>query len=530
MSKVLSILIAIYMLSISMVAQAATVTDARWGVNANDVLRLVISVSSPVTYNVRLEKQTLKVLVNADVADKAKGTWSVRSSAADRMNLKKENGLALLTVDLKKQLGVDDYKTFVLRQSPQNKSYRIVVDLDSAAKTSSIVVGSRPIKSNNDSVQNTVKASTGGNSWSERFKKEQQSNINKLTPSERVRLSIQQAKEAAKNKQTNTEASTTVTTTGAAANVAPVAKTEVPVKVVTPIAATSSAASNANTSVAGDKPVAKATSPAIPLAKPSSTVANTTASKASSAQGVLKRTLTARQAARREAAAEASSRKKKEKSKSVELTTKDKIEGVTIIRGTGKFKTSGGIKDKIITIDAGHGGSDPGAIGAGGAKEKNITLPIAKRLAELLTKAGAKVHMTRTADVDVHSAYATDRQELQARVNVAEKFSSDLFISIHINASVNKQITGVSSYYHPKTVQDARIARCIQNRLVSASGMNDLGIREAGFYVIKRSSMPATLLEMGFISNNREETLMVTKAYQEKAAQAIFDGIKKYFE
>lgn len=481
------------------------VTDARWGVNANDVLRFVISVDNPVTYNIRLEKQTLKVLVNADLANTAKGAWNIRSSIADKMVLQKENGMSVLNVDLKKQLNADNYNTFVLRQNPQNKSYRIVVDLNSSAQNTNVVVGSKPVKTGDNSNTTVSKTTTGSGSWTDRFKKDSQSNTHKLTPSERVRLSIQQAKEAAKNKQESSETTTNVPN----AEVKPASNSPITQQTMQPIAVT----------------VPKTVTGTI-------SQGNTTASKTAAAQGTLKRTLSAKRAARSEAAAEASSKRKKDKAKSgsVEVVTKDKIEGVTIIKGSGKFRTAGGIKDKIITIDAGHGGSDPGAIGTGGAKEKNLTLPIAKNLAELLTKAGAKVHMTRTTDVDVHSAYATDRQELQARVNVAEKFSSDLFISIHINSSVNKQITGVSSYYFPKTTHDARIARCIQNRLVSVFNMGDLGIREAGFYVIKRSSMPATLLEMGFISNRKEENLMVTGSYQAKAAQAIFDGIKKYFE
>ncbi|MFQ9935135.1 MAG: N-acetylmuramoyl-L-alanine amidase family protein [Phascolarctobacterium faecium] len=96
------------------------------------------------------------------------------------------------------------------------------------------------------------------------------------------------------------------------------------------------------------------------------------------------------------------------------------------------------MKDKRITLDAGHGGSDPGAVGAKGTKEKDITLKITQKVEELLKKKGAKVTMTRVKDVDVYGVNATDAQELQARVDVAENSAADLFISLHINASVNK--------------------------------------------------------------------------------------------
>lgn len=484
MRKIFNLILVLCILCFAAIAQAATVTDVRWGVNAENVLRFVIAVDKPVTYNVRLEGSALKVLVNADLSAKSTGTWSVRSNLADSMTMKKDGALAVLQVPLKQSLNTDNYKTFVLRQNPNNKNpYRIIVDLDSKKAVSKPVVGTQPIKktANSGASWNTSSSTTSSGSWTDRFKKPGTTTIPKLTPSERVKQSIEQAKNAAKEKQqSNTSSATSPTTTPAA------------------------------TVQTNTKSVAKGTT-----------------------QGDLKRILNAKRTARREAAAE-SAEKKKDKNKATtsnnnQVINKNTVDGLVIIKGTGKFKTSGGIKDKVITLDAGHGGSDPGAIGLGGTMEKNLTLPIVKRVAELLTKAGAKVHMTRTTDKDVYGPYATDKQELQARVNVAEKFSSDLFISVHINSSVNRDIRGVSCYYHPKTSHDARIARCIQNRLLAHTGMNDLYIREAGFYVIKRNSMPATLIELGFISNKQEEALMRSANYQEKAAQAIYDGIKEYF-
>lgn len=199
------------------------------------------------------------------------------------------------------------------------------------------------------------------------------------------------------------------------------------------------------------------------------------------------------------------------------------------VKGSGKFRTSGGLKDKIITLDAGHGGSDPGAIGAKGTKEKNITLAITLKVQELLKKKGAKVYMTRTKDVDVYGPNASDKDELQARVNVAEKYNSDLFLSLHINSSVNKSVGGFSTYYYPKTNHDLRIAQAVQKQLTDNFGVDDLGVRQANFYVVKRCSMPAALLEMCFISNPKEETLMQSNWFQKKTASMIVAGIEKYF-
>ena len=213
------------------------------------------------------------------------------------------------------------------------------------------------------------------------------------------------------------------------------------------------------------------------------------------------------------------------------VATKQEQEELPLaIKSKKKFRTGDGIKGKIITLDPGHGGSDPGAIGASGLKEKQITLEIGMRLKELLEKEGAKVYMTRTTDKDVYSANASDRAELQARVNVAEKNNSDLFISLHINSSVNKNVGGFSSYYYPKTDYDLKIAQAIQNKFAKNFGVDNLGVRQANFYVVKRCSMPATLLEMCFISNPKEEKLMKGKWFQKKTARLIVEGVKDYFD
>lgn len=194
------------------------------------------------------------------------------------------------------------------------------------------------------------------------------------------------------------------------------------------------------------------------------------------------------------------------------------------------FKTDGGLKGKKITLDAGHGGSDPGAIGSNGTREKDVTLKITKKVQELLKKKGAKVSMTRTGDTDVYGPNASDSQELQARVDVAEDNDADAFISIHINSSTNKSVGGFSSYYYPKTNNDARLAQAVQDRLVKNFGLDDLGIRKANFYVNKRCSMPSTLLELAFISNPKEEKLMNSNWYINKLAKSIADGIEDYFK
>ena len=210
--------------------------------------------------------------------------------------------------------------------------------------------------------------------------------------------------------------------------------------------------------------------------------------------------------------------------------TEEKKEEKKVTKSKSSYKTSGGLKGKKITLDAGHGGSDPGAIGASGTREKDVTLKITKKVQELLKKKGAKVSMTRTGDKDVYGPNASDVQELQARVDVAEDNDADAFISIHINSSTNKNVGGFSSYYYPKTSNDARLAQAVQDRLVKNFGLDDLGIRKANFYVNKRCSMPSTLLELAFISNPKEEKLMKSNWYINKLAKSIADGIEDYFD
>ncbi|MHC1718913.1 MAG: N-acetylmuramoyl-L-alanine amidase [Acidaminococcaceae bacterium] len=193
------------------------------------------------------------------------------------------------------------------------------------------------------------------------------------------------------------------------------------------------------------------------------------------------------------------------------------------------FEIGGGIKGKMITLDPGHGGTDPGAIGKQGTKEKDITLKIAMKVRDYLLDKGAKVSMSRTNDKDVYGPDATDAQELQARVDVAQTNDADLFVSIHCNASTNPNIGGISSYFFPKTDYDKIAAAAIQDDLTKKFALDDLGVRQANFYVNKRSSMPTVLVETAFLSNQKEEKLLRSNWFQNKMAKAIADGIEDYF-
>lgn len=193
------------------------------------------------------------------------------------------------------------------------------------------------------------------------------------------------------------------------------------------------------------------------------------------------------------------------------------------------LKFSAGLKNKLVVLDPGHGGTDPGAIGLQGTREKHLNFVMATKVKAILEKAGAKVVMTRQTDVDVSSPDASDRDELKARTLVANNRNADVFISIHHNSSASSDMNGTTTYYFRKTLFDVVLAQSIQNEMVKAGGLANQGVRTANFFVVKNTSMPAALLEIGFISNSQEEQLCNNAVFQQKMAQAIVTGIDQFF-
>lgn len=202
---------------------------------------------------------------------------------------------------------------------------------------------------------------------------------------------------------------------------------------------------------------------------------------------------------------------------------------LTIRLGAGGEQARG-IKGKMIVIDAGHGGSDCGAIGASGVYEKDVTLAIAKELQKQLMMEGAKTMMTRTTDREVsRKKDVSDSAELGARVTVAERAQADIFISIHLNSFASPDIGGVETYYYQGSFAGERLASRVQKSLMMQFDLQDRGVKTANFYVLKHSSMPTILTELAFISNPREEKLLTSPEQQKLFAGAILSGIKQYF-
>ena len=186
------------------------------------------------------------------------------------------------------------------------------------------------------------------------------------------------------------------------------------------------------------------------------------------------------------------------------------------------------LKGKIIAIDAGHGGGDPGAIGVTGTAEKEINLILAKKMKILLEETGARVVMTRTDD----SVYSDiKKEELDHRAALVQKKDAELFLSIQCNAVPNPSLHGAQTFYYPGSENGEILAKCIQNRFVKTLKNTD---REAltlsSAYIMSKLEIPAIMVEVGFLSNTEEEALLNDDAYREKIVAAIYGGIVDYYE
>jgi N-acetylmuramoyl-L-alanine amidase len=171
-----------------------------------------------------------------------------------------------------------------------------------------------------------------------------------------------------------------------------------------------------------------------------------------------------------------------------------------------------------IVLDPGHGGRDPGAVGPNGLKEAAVNLAVAKKAADMLRQAGAEVKLTRTTDVFV---------DLQPRCDIANSFGADYFVSIHCNSAGTPQAEGTETYCYKLGGQGEALAKAVQAELIAATGRADRGIKTANYYVLRKTNMPAVLVELAFISNPEEERLLGSPDYQEKCATAIAKGISK---
>jgi len=193
-----------------------------------------------------------------------------------------------------------------------------------------------------------------------------------------------------------------------------------------------------------------------------------------------------------------------------------------------------GIAGKTIVVDPGHGGIDSGAVGRQTrVPEKEITLAISKKLVRALSQAGAMVVLTRETDTDLSgdlhgSLIEKKRHDLSQRVAKAEQVKADLYLSIHTNADPSPRWYGAQTFYYANSEESKILANCIQDELVRILGNNKRKAKEGVFYIMEKTTMPTVIIEVGFISNPREERLLMDELYQTRIAYAIMSGLVKY--
>lgn len=256
--------------------------------------------------------------------------------------------------------------------------------------------------------------------------------------------------------------------------------------------------------------------------------------------------------------------RRREQDSEPQISTIDDAQGAkTASVAAGKIYKS--TKGKLIVIDPGHGGSDSGAVG-NGLKEKNVVLATSKKLGALLTKRGYKVLYTRSTDVFIN---------LRSRTAFAAKRNADMFISIHANAAPNasaaSKMSGVETFFlSPARSERSKNAAALENRgdledmntfskqtflnflnrekIISSNKLaidiqsymlssvkksfssRDGGVREAPFWVLVGATMPAVLVEIGYITHPDEGKNLGKSAYQDRIAQGIANGVDAYFQ
>jgi N-acetylmuramoyl-L-alanine amidase len=175
---------------------------------------------------------------------------------------------------------------------------------------------------------------------------------------------------------------------------------------------------------------------------------------------------------------------------------------------------SAGREFSTVVIDAGHGGFDRGGIPGQLVPEKTMALDVAQRLEKRLRQAGYRVIMTRDSDVFV---------PLGERVGIANRYRDAVFVCIHFNAAPRAGANGIETYYYSNS--SAKLAADIHRHVVAGTSSDNRGIRRRGYYVLRRTAIPAVLVECGFLTNPTEARLALQSSYRERLADQIADGV-----
>ena len=176
-----------------------------------------------------------------------------------------------------------------------------------------------------------------------------------------------------------------------------------------------------------------------------------------------------------------------------------------------------------VVIDPGHGGPDPGAVGIGGLRETDVVLDVSRQVSEFLLAKGVKVLLTRKREIDL---------DLPPRVERANRYKANAFVSIHANASRGKRrdINGLETFYYTG-YKGLLLAKKIHKEIIRVSyGTPDRGVRRSRFFVIRRTHMPAVLVEIGFVTGRIDSRKLKQADHRQRLAFAISKGILKYLK
>ena len=194
--------------------------------------------------------------------------------------------------------------------------------------------------------------------------------------------------------------------------------------------------------------------------------------------------------------------------------------------------------NKVIVIDAGHGSPDGGAVGTNGTIEKDINLKIATKLQSLLERSGAKVIVTRSddnaiADGNPKSVRDIKKADMKMRKNFRDQYGADMFVSIHMNKFESPKPHGAQVFYSSTPEEAEYLGECIQQKLKELCDPSNERVHkkaDKSIYILKESTIPAVIVECGFLSNSEEEKKLNTDKYQSQIAWGIYSGIQKYYE
>lgn len=177
------------------------------------------------------------------------------------------------------------------------------------------------------------------------------------------------------------------------------------------------------------------------------------------------------------------------------------------------------LAEATIVIDAGHGGHDPGAVATNGFTEAEVTLSTSLLLAERLERAGANVILTRDNDSYI---------SLNDRVYYAHRAQADAFISIHYDAvEIPNTMSGTTTYYYSEA--ERTLADSINDSLTQNGPLTNNGVRHGDFFVLRNNGQASVLLELGYLDNDHDITVVNTQSYQQTIADAIYQGLTGYF-